>query len=512
MVYDAAHMRTAALAIALVAASCASTPDLPVRLDPAPPIGSTTEVVTAPDGTQLYARHWAPTEAPKAVVVIMHGLKDHSARYAAFATRLTGAGYSVYAFDLRGHGRSSGKRVAPGRWWRYVDDLDRFLASIETREPGRPVFVFGHSMGGAIATAAAIQHEPRIAGLILSGPALAIDAQPLLLAATRMAGALTPGFPGLSLDNGDFSSDPAAKKTMDDDPLISQPAGPAKTAAGLVDGMRVIWAHTDRLTMPVLALHGTKDKLTAPAGSRLLVQTIASTDKTLRIYDGLYHDLLHEPNGKQVEDDIVAWLDGHTGGTPVPPPPMYTGDLTGDPRGWTQAVAMGAGVARVAERTRFTADLSFHLARPRPFGWHGMVSARLLSDYKEATLAPAGVAYRFGTANIGGIAGVASGATFLSGPQHVAIPATAWLELSFGPAHLSASAALLYRMGGDPARDGPLSSDVATVSGALRFGGERAYWPGAIAGVGPYVGASLTSVSGDRTWTLTAGLQLYAGD
>ena len=132
----ACHMRAALVVLAALVA-CAKTPDLALRPDPAPPIGSTTEVITAPDGAQLLARHWAPIEAPRAVVVIMHGLKDHSARYAALATRLAGAGYSVYAFDLRGHGRSSGKRVAPGRWWRYVDDLDRFLSTLETREPGR---------------------------------------------------------------------------------------------------------------------------------------------------------------------------------------------------------------------------------------------------------------------------------------------------------------------------------------------------------------------------------------
>src|SRR4029079_9301102 len=104
--------------------------------------------------------------------------------------------------------------------WDYVDDLDRFIASIETREPGRPIFVFGHSIGGAIATAAAIQHKPTIAGRILSGPALAVDAPPLLLAATRMAGVLTPHFPGLKLSNGDFSSDPAARTVMDTDPPV----------------------------------------------------------------------------------------------------------------------------------------------------------------------------------------------------------------------------------------------------------------------------------------------------
>ena len=90
----------------------------------------------------------------------MHGLKDYSARYAAFATKLAQHGYAVYAFDLRGHGRSAGPRVAPDDWTDYVDDLDRFLATVEQREPGKPVFLFGHSMGGAIAARTAELHQP----------------------------------------------------------------------------------------------------------------------------------------------------------------------------------------------------------------------------------------------------------------------------------------------------------------------------------------------------------------
>src|SRR5204863_6224358 len=135
-----------------------------------------------------------------------------------------------------------------------------------------------------------------------------------------------------------------------------------------------------------------------------------------------------------------------------------------------------------------------HLARPRPFGWHGMLSGRLAGSYREATLAPAGVAIRFGTANIGGAFGVASGASVISGPHHFAIPAAAWFELSFGPSHLTASAELLYRMGGSPLRDGPLKSDVATASVALRFGSDREYWPHTAAGVGTIVDGSVTSI------------------
>src|SRR5215831_8976925 len=214
--YDASVRVLACLALI----ACAHAPDLPLRPDPSPPAGSTVETIAARDGTQLLARRWAAAN-PKAVLVIMHGLKDYSARYAGIASRAAAAGYTVYAFDLRGHGRSAGPRVAPADWLDYVDDLDRFLTTVEQREPGKPVFLFGHSMGGAIAARTAEVHQPKLAGLILSGPAIAIDAPPLQLAAARMTGTLTPKFPALSLDNHDFSSDPANAAAMDKDELIS---------------------------------------------------------------------------------------------------------------------------------------------------------------------------------------------------------------------------------------------------------------------------------------------------
>ncbi|MCW5808329.1 MAG: lysophospholipase, partial [Deltaproteobacteria bacterium] len=312
-------------------AACAKTPNLPLRPDPTPPEGSTAETLTARDGTQLFGRHWAADGDAKAAFVIMHGLKDHSANYAALAKQLTAAGYSVHAFDLRGHGRSAGKRVAPASWMDYVDDLDRFLTTVEQREPKKKVFLFGHSMGGAIATLTAERHEPKVAGLVLSAPAVQIDAPPLLIAATVMSGALSPKAPALNLANRDFSSDPAVVKALGADPLVSQPAGPARTAAGLVAGMREIWAHADRLTMPLLALHGTKDRLTAPSGSRALVRAAGGTDRTLKIYDGFFHDLLHEPRGAEVATDILAWLDARVAGTApaASPAEIRSGALAG---------------------------------------------------------------------------------------------------------------------------------------------------------------------------------------
>jgi alpha-beta hydrolase superfamily lysophospholipase len=431
------------------------------------------------------------------VLVIMHGLKDYSSRYASLASRAAAAGYVVYAFDLRGHGRSAGPRVAPDEWTDYVDDLDRFLTTVEQREPGKPVFLFGHSMGGAIAARTAEVHQPALAGLALSGPALAIDAPPLLIAATRMSGFLTPSFPALALDNHDFSSDPANAAAMDKDELVSNPPAPARTAAGLVDGMHQIWTHVDRLTMPLLAMHGTSDKLTAPSGSRALVAAAPATDKTLRIYEGYFHDLLHEPGdkGKRVEDDLLAWLDAHTGGAAVAAPAIYMGHLAGDPRGWTQLIEVVGGVGDVDAPHaggRFAVDL----ARPRPIGWYGALAAwRFAPEQWGISLRPVGVAARIGNFELG----VSGGGAFVD--SKLAWSGGAWIDeplMLF--AHVSAFAELDYR-----------DAAAYVIGGSVRFPADRRYWPHALAGVGPVISVGTFHVTYNNFFVL-AGLQLYGAD
>lgn len=493
-----------ALAVLAIASGCAATPNLPVRPDPALPAGVTGEVIKARDGTELYTRHWATAAEPKAVVVIMHGLKDYAAHYDAFAARLTAAGYGVYAFDLRGHGRSAGKRVAPGKWLDYVDDLDRFIEQVAVKEPGKPVFLFGHSMGGAIATLTAIRHRAALSGLILSAPALAVDAVPLLLAATQMAGALTPGAKALDLANEDFSSDPNAAKVMSADPLIEQSPGPARTAAGLINGMELIWAHTDGLTLPILALHGTRDALTAPAGSRALIHAAPSTDKTLKIYEGLFHDLMHEPKGQQVADDILAWLDAHTGGDPIKPTLEYRGRLRGDPVGWTQAIELGAGIG---EGIVFAGTASVQIARPRPLGWHGGITAQWVGDYKAVSLRPLGFAVRLGPA----VAGLSVGGSVITG-AHFAVSGAGWFEIPLGPAHFGG---LVIRERGvtNTNMHGPLDADLFWTSFSARFGSDRWYFSHTRAGVGPVISGALQWVGDQpRAWSATIGLQLYGVD
>ncbi len=501
-------MRTLVL-FTLLLAACAHTPDLPLRPDPSPPAGSTVETFEARDGTTLFERQWKPAGEPKAAVVIVHGLLDYSARYGDLATRLTAAGYAVYAFDLRGHGHSAGPRVAPDDWQDYVDDLDRFLTHVEQREAGKRVFVFAHSMGGAIALLAAERHAPKIAGLVLSGPAIQVDAPPLLVAITRMSGALTPMAPALSLDHHDFSRDPALPGAMDHDEWIEQGAAPARTAAGLIEGMHQIWEGADALTMPVLALHGSADRLTSPAGSRALIARIPSTDKTLHVVPDAFHDLLHEPEATrtQVATEIVAWIDAHAGGPAVAAPAAYEGHLPGETRGWTQAVEATAGASRADGSEQFTGSFAVNLARPAPIGWSGQLTARMASGvYRAVSLRPIGIAARAGAAEIG----VTAGAAFVTGSSF-AMSGGGWLELPAGPLHLGASAEWT-RLFSNSSGAGPIGSDLLWLSGSARLGGDRAYWPGARAGVGPVLSIGGEWVGAQSGAFATIGLQLCGAD
>ena len=258
-------------------------------------------------GVKLFEQWWTPAGEPRAVLVIVHGLKDHSTRYAAFADRLAQHGYEVRAFDLRGHGSSEGARAYVSDFDEYAQDLDRFVARV--RRSGKPLFVLGHSMGGAIATDWVLTRKPALDGLVLSGAALQADVSGFTAGLTRLLGAVLPALAVFSLDLDRFSRDPAVVAQCKADPLIDRGNGPARTAAQLLRGIDFIRGRFEEVTVPLLALHGGADVITPPGGSRELVRRAASADKTLKIYDGLAHDLLHEPERQQVMADIAAWMD-----------------------------------------------------------------------------------------------------------------------------------------------------------------------------------------------------------
>lgn len=267
-----------------------------------------------PDGTRLYEQSWLPAEPARGFLILVHGLKDHSSRYDAVARRLNDEGFGVYAFDLRGHGKSDGRRVFVRSFDEYVQDLARFLKRVRERTGDRPVFLLGHSMGGAIVTLYALSPGNRIQGFMLSAPGLKLtdDITPGRVRAVKFISKLAPGARVYDIPNGLFSRDPKVVADMDQDPLIDQRKLPAKLAVEFLGAMLRVQARTSEVTAAFLVMHGTGDRLTNPQGSQELFRGATSKDKSLKLYDGLYHDLLHEPESAMVYADILGWLDSRS--------------------------------------------------------------------------------------------------------------------------------------------------------------------------------------------------------
>ena len=264
---------------------------------------------------RIFWRSWTPDDTPaRAVVVLVHGLGEHSGRYDHVAARLVGEGYAVHAVDHRGHGRSDGPRA-------FIEDMDDVVADVDTlvdgavaAEPDVPVFMLGHSMGGLIALRYALAHQERLAGLILSAALAQLDAvpKPLELVA-RTLSVIAPRAPLIAIDSALVSRDPSVVEAYRSDPLVHHGKVPARTAVQLADTVERFPETVGAITVPTLILYGTADGLCTPAGSVMLGERIGAADKTVTAYDGLFHEILNEPERETVLDDIVGWLGARVG-------------------------------------------------------------------------------------------------------------------------------------------------------------------------------------------------------
>jgi len=264
-------------------------------------------------GLDLHARAWLPDAKPVAVIALAHGLGEHLGRYEHVAQRLVSAGYAVYAVDHRGHGRSPGRRANIERFDHVLSDFCAFAGRAARQHPGCDLFLLGHSMGGAIAFAAAPRLQENLRGLVLSAPALAVeDRLPAWQkAGARLLSAVAPNVGVLTLEAASISRDPQVVRAYENDPLVHHGSIPARTAVELLDATRTFGAQARRLTVPVLVMHGTADRLVPLGPTRRVHQAIAAKDRTLRYYEGLYHELFNEPERDRVLEDVLGWLAAH---------------------------------------------------------------------------------------------------------------------------------------------------------------------------------------------------------
>ncbi len=264
------------------------------------------------DGLELLVQSWRPKGETKGTLIVVHGLKDYSDRYSELAFAAVARGYAVHAFDLRGHGDSQGDRVWVDRFGEYVSDLSQFVAKVQKNEPNKPLFLLGHSMGGAIVTLYTETEKPKLAGLITSAAALERDAPAGLVGVVKFFSVVAPRLAVFDLDDSKFSRDPKVVASIKNDPLVFDGKGPARTASELLGAIETLREKAGEITVPLLSLHGTEDQVTPPTGSAWLVEHVSSKDKTHHAFPGLVHDLVHEPERAQVIEVILAWLDAHT--------------------------------------------------------------------------------------------------------------------------------------------------------------------------------------------------------
>jgi len=260
-------------------------------------------------GLKIFTRSWRPPARPRAVVVIAHGFNAHSGQYAWVAGQLVAKGLAVYALDHRGRGKSEGERFYVQRFSDYVDDLGTFITGVKAAEPGLKVFLLGHSAGGVVAVTYALDKQAQLAGLICESFAFQVPAPDFALAVLKGIAHLAPHAHVLKLKNEDFSRDPRWVESMNADPLIAQEVQPTQTVAEMVRADERLKRDFELITLPLLVLHGTEDKATKPAGSRTFFERAGSSDKTLKLYEGHYHDLLADLGKEQVLADAQAWLD-----------------------------------------------------------------------------------------------------------------------------------------------------------------------------------------------------------
>ncbi len=258
---------------------------------------------------QLYRQAWLPDGDVRAVVVIAHGVSEHSGRYHHVAAPLAAEGYAVHALDHRGHGRSEGSRAFVDGLGNVVADLQALLAAASATHDGVPVFLLGHSMGGLVACHHALAHQQWLSGLILSGPLAALEAaSPLNRLAAHMLSALAPRLGVIGIDSALISRDPEVVRAYREDPLVFHGKLPARTVSELERGVSVLPRRVQAITVPTLIMYGSADCLCPPAGSIMLHDRIGARDKTMRVFDGLYHEIFNEPEQHHVFSELHAWL------------------------------------------------------------------------------------------------------------------------------------------------------------------------------------------------------------
>jgi len=265
---------------------------------------------TARDGTRLFFRSTTPANAA-AHVVVLHGYAEHLGRQSFVATALSNAGYAVHRVDVRGHGQSAGKRAFVHKFDDYLSDLDVLLARVREQAGGAPIFLLGHSHGGLIIARYLLDKPQAARGAVFSSPyfKLKLAVSPLKIWAGKLVARIAPALPMANeLKPELLTRNVEVQKETAADPLYQQIATPGWFIQS-TEAQQTVLRRASEFVTPFLCLHGGADTIADPAASREFSTAATSKDKQFKQYDGLLHEIFHEPERDLVFTDVIAWLD-----------------------------------------------------------------------------------------------------------------------------------------------------------------------------------------------------------
>jgi len=244
-------------------------------------------------GVSIFRRAWLPDVSPRAVLVLAHGMSEHSGRYDPLGRFLAAGGVAVHALDHRGHGHSGGEMGTVEEFSYFLDDLSTFHSLVRAEHPAGPLVLLGHSMGGLIATAYVLERQPQPDLLILSGPAIV----PILEAGERR------------IDATRLTRDPKEQQAYLDDPLVLRERVRDELFFRLAEGIGLLVGRACEIAQPLLLIHGTDDRLCSAEGAEAYVRASSSHDVTVKLYPEGRHEMLNEFNRDEVMNDLWQWLD-----------------------------------------------------------------------------------------------------------------------------------------------------------------------------------------------------------
>ena len=264
------------------------------------------------DGLDMHAHGWAPEGAPKAVLVLVIGLGEHVGRYEHVGAMLTANGYALLGFDNRGHGKSGGPRGHSPCNEAFMQDIDSMRKQVDLRYPNVRQFLYGHSLGGLLALNYLLCRQPALAGAVVTAPALraALEEKKFKVLLVRVLGALLPSVSLASgLDADMLSHDSKVVELYKHDPLVHDRVS-FGMGKNLLEMSHWIFEHAGELNTPLLLMHGTEDKNAYCRGSQEFAEK-AGDKVTLKLWDGLYHEIHNEPEQQQVFAYMIDWLGKH---------------------------------------------------------------------------------------------------------------------------------------------------------------------------------------------------------